>query len=585
MKKSSILLALMCLLLAVSCLAEGSMTPKEQAQSYLTEVYGYTEEEAEAFVFEDNGKGTLTYYSKDHPAWAYQLIYADDRILDSTTPFYTDYADYPGENVIRTTLRAMKEQHIPDNWAQGGQKALQDMLSHSNIVPTQALRAMLSGNTDKFEGNKLIEAFFLSCYGEENNWPEALGEWYNETLTAFGFDRPLTRAEQPDGIETVPDVQTSMGAATLIRFKGAVPDSLKAVLDAQPRLKGWQCLAGAVLDAQAKTDDFLSLLPEWRGVGLAAFEQGNERLLVSLRKDKSGLWHFFPLGTNALYGPPQRLSIDYGNRPNIFNIRYEHAGETTVFDVHLRTRMFNDAPVGEDCFVIRLRFSNQTVTTTMVCNFNGQCKVTEVRDGRRTDQAFIASAPMMLGVQDIHSFPRSLEDSLRPPASYVPEDYIIVEDVHLRQKTSSRSKDLGMLCRGAFVRMLGMEPGQPYEWVHAKVGDLTGYISSIYTSAGENGVYTPSYLSPLLLAETTRETDLKKDTGRFSGTVQRLPKGTRMHVIMERGSFLYVVIPRETIGWRMDVDGTYGFISKDAVRLAPLPIQLDWMNDETSPNP
>lgn len=585
MKKPSIFLALLCLLLAFSCLAEGSMTPKEQAQSCLTEVYGYTPEEAEAFVFEDDGKGTLTYYPKGHPAWAYQLIYADDRVIDGTTPFHTAYIHYPGESAVRDTLRAMKEQNIPATWAQGGQKAMRDTLERNGIVPSQALRAMLSGQADSFEGNKLIETFFVSCFGDEPTWPEALREWRNETLTAFGFDRPLTWAEQPDGIETVPNVQTSMGTATLIRFKGAVPDNLKAVLDAQPRLKGWQCLTGAVLDGQAQTDDALSLLPEWHGVGLAAFEQGNERLLVSLRKDESGLWRLFSLGTNALYGPPQRLTIDYGNRANMFNIRYDHAGETTVFDVVLNTQTLNEQPVGEHCYIQRIVFSGSDRTTTVTHDGNGRWNVTEVRDGRRTDKTFIPSAPMMLGVEDILAFPRSLEDIISPSASHIPEGYTVVENVHLRQKTSSRSKDLGMLCRGAFVRMLGMEPGQPYEWVHAKAGDLTGYISSIYTSAGANGTNKPSYLSPLLLAETTKETDLKKDTGWFSGRVQRLPKGTRMHVMMERGSFLYVVIPRNQLHWRMDVDGTYGFIPRDAVLIAPLPVQLDWLSDKAPSNP
>lgn len=579
MKKPSIFLALLCLMLAFSCLAEASMTPREQAQNYLTEVYCYTAEGAEAFVFEDDGKGTLTFYPKGHPTWAYKLIHADDRIIDGTTPFYTDYANYPGENGIRSTLRAMKEQHMLDNWAQGGQKALQDMLNHNSIVPTQALRAMLAGNTDSFEGNKLIEAFFLSCYGDEINWPEALREWRDETLVSYHFARPLTWAEQPDGVETVPNAQTSMGTATLTRFKGAAPDSLKAVFDAQPRLKGWQCLTGAVLDMQTPPNKNHVLSPRF-STGLAAFERGNERLLIALRKDENGVWQVFPFGTNALYGPPQRLTIDYGNRAYLFNIRYDHEGETTVFDVMLNTPTLNEQPVGEHCYIQRILFSGSDRTTTLTHDGNGRWSVTEVVGDQRTDRAFTPAAPMMLEAEDIHAFPRSLEEAMCLSPLPIPEGYTVAADVHLRQQKSSRSKDLGTLLKGVFVQMLGMEPGSPFDWVHAKAGGLTGYISSIYTAENPDTM-SQSHLFPLLLAETTKETDLKKDTGWFSGTVQKLPKGTRMHVMMTRGRWLYVVIPRNQLHWRMDVDGTYGFIPGDAALIAPLPVQLDWLSDNT----
>lgn len=579
MKKPSVILALLCLMLAFSCFAEGSMTPKEQAQSYLTEVYGYTGEEAGNFVFEDDGKGKLSYYPKDHPGWAYTLTYADDKVVSAASPFYTAYADFPGENGIRDTLRAVKEQNMLDNWAHGGQKAMQDVLKRNGIVPAQALRAMLTGNTDNFEGNKLIEAFFLSCFGEEAFWPDALREWRNETLASYGFSRSAAWGEKPDGIETAENMHSMMGMATLTRFKGAVPDNLRAVFDAHPRLTGWQCLAGAVLEAQEPAaKNAMMMLPDWHGLGLAAFERGETRLLVVLRKGESGAWQVFPLGTNALYGPPHRLSVDYGNRGELFSIRYDNAGETTVFDVALNTQMLDDQPVGEHCLIRRFQCSNQDRTTTLAYDGNGRWNITEVKGDKRTDQGFTPAGPMMLGVEDISLFPRSLEKALRLCPARIPDGYTVADNgVHLRQNKSSRSKDLGTLQKGAYVRMLGMEPGSPYDWVHAKAGDLTGYISSIYTTAGPNGASSQSHISPLLLAETTRETDLKKDTGWFSGTVQKLPKGTRMHVMMERDNWLYVVIPRNQLHWRMDTEGTYGFIPKDAVLVAPLPVQLDWL--------
>ena len=82
---------------------------------------------------------------------------------------------------------------------------------------------------------------------------------------------------------------------------------------------------------------------------------------------------------------------------------------------------------------------------------------------------------------------------------------------------------------------------------------------------------------PLTVAANRRPTSLKKGTGWLEGTAAELEAGTKMHVLCERGDWLYVVVPRDEISWLMDLDGTYGYVRATDVEQAATAIQLDWM--------
>ena len=75
--------------------------PEQTAKNLLTEVYGYTEEEAEAFTFDDPGDG-LHFAPADHPEWEYYLPWDDAAgvwdVGGVTSPFQPKgwYSRYPG---------------------------------------------------------------------------------------------------------------------------------------------------------------------------------------------------------------------------------------------------------------------------------------------------------------------------------------------------------------------------------------------------------------------------------------------------------------------------------------------------------
>lgn len=49
-----------------------------------------------------------------------------------------------------------------------------------------------------------------------------------------------------------------------------------------------------------------------------------------------------------------------------------------------------------------------------------------------------------------------------------------------------------------------------------------------------------------------------------------------MHVICQEGSWLYVVVPQDTIDWYMDIDGIYGYVKADSVSCYATPLHAQW---------
>ncbi|MBQ9251743.1 MAG: hypothetical protein IJ188_03810 [Clostridia bacterium] len=52
-----------------------------------------------------------------------------------------------------------------------------------------------------------------------------------------------------------------------------------------------------------------------------------------------------------------------------------------------------------------------------------------------------------------------------------------------------------------------------------------------------------------------------------------------MYVIQEEKGYYYVCVPAGEIVWPMQVEGTYGYVSKKDVDLAWTPAELDWLEE------
>ena len=187
------------------------------------------------------------------------------------------------------------------------------------------------------------------------------------------------------------------------------------------------------------------------------------------------------------------------------------------------------------------------------------------RDGVSQSGVISCSVTDEYAAMSLSELPRGEKDLQEWQQEVIPDGYVMIRGVHLRKERSSHSADLGLFNAGAIVQFLGKEDGNPYYWAHVRIGDLEGYMAGNYIcfdELGEKGYYFDALL-PVVKARGS--TSLKRGRGLFDGTVADIEAGTKMHVLAEYDDWYYVVVPQETIQARMDIYGTYGYISKDQV--------------------
>lgn len=570
--KTIFLLALVMALASSQALAG---TPQSKwvgtAKIHLTEVYGYTTQEAENFTFSDDGKGELRFWQKDRPGWVYTLSY-DPQSLQETagsSPFYGGgFTRFPGENDIRYVLSKARDNKWFSTWDDQARQGFREAINTwGNIRLTLNLSAGLQAGD--ISAAQAVEAFFDSVLGPEALRTQAALEWRDEILKDNGLkpEAPYQMtAGRPFQIGLIPNFP-----ATYTRFLDQPPVSLNAAFS-HPFLAGWTCLGGALIQRQ-------HLDPGLVNTGMAAFEREGQRLLLMLEGNEKRGWQALPVDGQPLR-PGQDLQILHNEDGYSFDIVYAiSADETEVFTVHPAKMQ------GEEgyfvCRLSRYRLENRQHRSFFEAkSTQGGWELTARKaDGDNTWlTADGAAFAYMDAITDIASFPTTLKAWQTPPKPLVPEGTAMLAGVHLREKTSSRSRDLGLMNPGTLVKVLGTVKGDPFPWLHGQIGTKTGYMSTHYVAQpGEMGIASPSAVSPLPMARARQDLQLKAGTGLLDGKVMDLQQGTKMHVLSRDGHWLYVVVPRGDIAWLMDVDGHYGYVKAGDVDIRPTSIQLDWL--------
>ena len=294
MKKFVLLLLLIIAISGMALAQENTQqTLTEKVQGLLTEVYGYTQTEAEAFsmeVSQEDDTWAVRFYN--HPGWEYTAAFkvADLGFLDAASPFFSSKtADVP-ENSVRSILCAMKENGWLSVWDAQSRAALEAALQNDgDIYMSIELRNGLE--EDAYTPSQALDDFFSTCYGNELYWQPALVEWRDQVFEELGLLRNSSIAVPETGVYTR---QTS-DKKQACEFLDAVPQELTAAF-AHPNLQGYECLAGAYR-VQSTYDDLLTLY----GSGLAAFERDGQRMLVMLYKlSEDEEWQLAPVGEQAL---------------------------------------------------------------------------------------------------------------------------------------------------------------------------------------------------------------------------------------------------------------------------------------------
>jgi len=468
------------------------------------------------------------------------------------------------EAFLRSTIRMGEEMQWVKNWEKTGRQVYLAMIRDSRQLPT-----LFPGSEalEKITPSQAVKLLFVMCMGHEGSWSPALEQWYEETLENWGLEEEKRFVDSYDLCAMLSENPEQV-RVHVIQFLEEIPEELKSVF-AHPRLEGWVCIAGAAREYR-KISDY-----ESPSTGLAVFGQGEKRLLVMIHKKKEmENWRLFPVAELPfLSGREIQVHADMSNPYFYLKMPVSGGGwesislcpmlqENNKALCQIQRYTGTHAGTGEGFQIWHGEFWRyQKDASPRKSNLPGT----------------------VLGFMDFigeRALPKTLEECQAFLSSPIPEGYEMIQGVHLRQSTSSHSKDLGLFHRGTIVEVLEQLPGSAAPWYHVKIGHLEGYMSGDYVGNQINGIDAQvQYQPPLSVGQCVKITSLRENTHLLAGAVMQLEKGERMHILADQGNYWYVAVPQGEPGQFMDVNSAYGFVHKNDVILAGTSLQLDWLQE------
>ena len=530
-------------------------------KSSLTELYGYTEEEAECFTTEPQANGSVRFWPEGRPDLVYSLYVDESGQVAGTTPYSTGFMRGCDEKTIRNILKKVREQGLLADWNEENRQALIALLRENDILP---------GNETYFsqDAGGALHGMLEGMYGPDMRWPDALQRLFEETLETYNLQWSPEPFRVPGVRRITFPARDTVAVTTLTLFDGKCPEEFKPLFD-DLRLAGWVCRSGAIRENDWSAVHGLHNLPE--GTGLAALEKNGKRALFQLRKTE-GEWRLSPLGENAL------------RREGEYRVTFSCSRETFAIDY------LSEGGAKETCYVAlqagdygeycRIQgFEHLDPASGEAWWLAGSVGQTASWKEERSASVADAGIPLTLGLIPAENLPGTPEEVSRGASSVLPEDWTVVSGANLRTQTSSRSRSLGEMQPGALIPVLDLLPGSSNSWVRTRLGFLEGYVSALYTRVENSSVRLDT---PQPLAKARREIALKKGTGWlgtgwFAEKAGSVPEGTKMHVILSDGDWLYVCVPRGEIDLLPDPEGTFGYVRKSDVVLAYTGCALDWI--------
>ena len=532
------------------------------AKSTLTEVFGYSKEEAEQFVFEEQEDETVAFWHPDHPDWIYTVfINRETNQISCTSPFDTGYFLFRGENTAWDLIHTAYMKRWFAHWNDETREELLALLDKEDIqISTELYFAEDAGNA--------AHGFFESLYGPELGWPEPLYQLYQMVMDDYHLAREPESFHQ-QGIREVTHLQPSGSVRTLTLFEEEIPAEWQEVLQ-DPHLEGWQCTSGAIVSLGWGREEGKTI-PKDSSAGLVAFEKDGRRQMIQLALDDG--WKIIPLGENAL-SQTGDYKVTYDGLHASFAVVYQlNENEQAAFYI---TPMTHPNDSSTSCSIIAYERLNRLTWEATWISVASNGLPTWKREQPETGITVKARFPDQLGLVPVELFPVEEEEAIARNYPGLSDDYVLVNGVNFRTNTSSRSRSYGELKPGTAIPVLDVVPGDPEAWIHTRLGTLEGYVASNYTSWGGK---IHHMVMPQPVGKARKEIALKRGTGWFDGSAGTFPAGTKMHIILEDGDWLYVDIPGGELNWLMDSEGTFGYVHKNDILQAPTPCQLDWIDE------
>ena len=92
--------------------AEHSYDLSALVKSSLTEMFGYTAEEAEGFVTQTQADGSVRFWPEGQPDLVYTLYVDEGSQVAAVSPFETGFTRSDSEKAVRRFLRAIREERL-----------------------------------------------------------------------------------------------------------------------------------------------------------------------------------------------------------------------------------------------------------------------------------------------------------------------------------------------------------------------------------------------------------------------------------------------------------------------------------------
>ena len=195
--------------------------------------------------------------------------------------------------------------------------------------------------------------------------------------------------------------------------------------------------------------------------------------------------------------------------------------------------------------------------------------VLEVTETSESGSRILVSEPIMnpgrLDMISSSDFPTNVDDTMTYIKKYpamLPENHVIIQGVNLRKEPTGQSQSLGKY-DFALAEYLGEKDGTEVPWVHVRIGNTEGWVSSRYVRKNVREISESVSWLAMKIGAVNGETMLYGSLGSSDGSVISAP--FYMYVLADCGSQYHVLIPSAGFEWPIDWNGTYGYVQKNDI--------------------
>lgn len=195
--------------------------------------------------------------------------------------------------------------------------------------------------------------------------------------------------------------------------------------------------------------------------------------------------------------------------------------------------------------------------------------VLEVTETSESGSRILVSEPIMnpgrLDMISSSDFPTNVDDTMTYIKKYpamLPENHVIFQGVNLRKEPTGQSQSLGKY-DFALAEYLGEKDGTEVPWVHVRIGNTEGWVSSRYVRKNVREISESVSWLAMKIGAVNGETMLYGSLGSSDGSVISAP--FYMYVLADCGSQYHVLIPSAGFEWPIDWNGTYGYVQKNDI--------------------